>query len=248
MGDLPFVDENGKEPEIDITVDQKDMERVVTPIFQKAIDITKALLKRNNLKGTDLAALILVGGPTYSPILRRMLKEQITDKLDTSVDPMTVVAKGLHYLHQLYQYQKKLKRKVGIKPNFSWILNHEATTVETEEIVNVKLLPEKTEGTIPEKVFVDIIRKPEGFSTGKKQITEKSTLIDLILEENCTNEFEIVAYDNFGNIINCQPHKFTILQVIGGVDSMQVLPTIWHCKIFSRRRKGLFFPVKGLEK
>jgi hypothetical protein len=30
------------------------------------------------------------------------------------------------------------------------------------------LLPKKTEGTIPEKVFVDIIRKPEGFSTGKK--------------------------------------------------------------------------------
>jgi molecular chaperone DnaK len=45
LGDLPFVDENGKEPEIDFTVDQKDMERVVTPIFQKAIDITKALLK-----------------------------------------------------------------------------------------------------------------------------------------------------------------------------------------------------------
>mgnify|MGYP006168097119 CR=1 FL=1 len=36
----------------------------------------------------------MVGGPTYSPILRRMLKEQITDKVDTSVDPMTVVAKG----------------------------------------------------------------------------------------------------------------------------------------------------------
>ena len=55
-------------------VTQKDMENVVAPIFQKAIDITKDLLKRNNLKGSDLGALILVGGPTYSPILRRMLK------------------------------------------------------------------------------------------------------------------------------------------------------------------------------
>ena len=47
------------------------MENVVAPIFQKAIDITKELLKRNNLKGSDLGALILVGGPTYSPILRK---------------------------------------------------------------------------------------------------------------------------------------------------------------------------------
>ena len=41
MGDLPFEDDNGEEPEIDITVTQKDMENVVAPIFQKAIDITK---------------------------------------------------------------------------------------------------------------------------------------------------------------------------------------------------------------
>jgi molecular chaperone DnaK len=64
LGDLPFEDENGEEPEIDVLVTQKDMENVVAPIFQKAIDITKELLKRNNLKGSDLGALILVGGPT----------------------------------------------------------------------------------------------------------------------------------------------------------------------------------------
>jgi molecular chaperone DnaK len=70
------------------------MERVLAPVFQKAIDITKELLSRNNLNGGKLDALILVGGPTHSPILRRMLKEQITENVDTSVDPMTVVAQG----------------------------------------------------------------------------------------------------------------------------------------------------------
>jgi molecular chaperone DnaK len=85
LGDLPFEDDNGDEPEIDVLVTQMDMENVLGPIFQKAIDIAKDLLKRNNLKGSDLGALILVGGPTYSPILRKMLKEQITDKVDTSV-------------------------------------------------------------------------------------------------------------------------------------------------------------------
>ena len=41
LGDLPFEDDNGEEPEIDVQVTQKDMENVVAPIFQKAIDITK---------------------------------------------------------------------------------------------------------------------------------------------------------------------------------------------------------------
>ncbi len=94
LGDLPFEDDNGDEPEIDVLVTQKDMENVVAPIFQKAIDITKELLKRNNLKGSGLETIILVGEPTYSPILRRMLKEQITNKVDTSVDPTTIIVKG----------------------------------------------------------------------------------------------------------------------------------------------------------
>lgn len=94
FGDLPFEDENGNEPEIDIELTQQDLAWVSRPVYQKAIDITIDLLKRNNLKGKDLQSICLVGEGTYSPILRRMLKEQITDKVDTSVDPMTAVVKG----------------------------------------------------------------------------------------------------------------------------------------------------------
>lgn len=250
LEDLPFKDENGEDPEIDVTIDQKDMEKIVSPIFQKAIDITKSLLKRNNLRGSDLAALILVGGPTYSPILRRMLKEQVTEKVDTSVDPMTVVAKGAALFASTISVSEEVKEESRDKSKLQLEIKYESTTVETEEIVNLKLLSDKIQGSIPEKVFVDIIRtKPEGFASGKKQITEKPTLIELILEKNCSNEFEIIAYDNFLNRIECQPNKFTILQGIGGVDSMQVLPYhIGIVKYFQTEEKDLFYPVKGLEK
>jgi molecular chaperone DnaK len=40
LGDLPFEDENGEELEVDVLVSQNDMENVLGPIFQKAIDIT----------------------------------------------------------------------------------------------------------------------------------------------------------------------------------------------------------------
>lgn len=250
LGDLHFEDENGEEPEIDLTIDQKDMEKLVAPIFQKAIDITLSLLRRNNLKGNDLAALILVGGPTYSPILRRMLKEQVTEKIDTSVDPMTVVAKGAALFASTISVSEEIREAHRDKTKLQLDIKYESTTVETEELINLKLLTDKTEGIIPEKVFVDIIRKqPEGFSSGKKQISEKATLIELILEKNCPNEFEVIAYDNLGNRIECQPNKFTILQGIGGIDSMQVLPYhIGIVKYFESDEKDLFYPIKGLEK
>jgi hypothetical protein len=48
---------------------------------------------------------------------------------------MTVVAKGAALFASTISISEKLKRKVGIKPNFSWILNTKQQQFETEEIV-----------------------------------------------------------------------------------------------------------------
>ena len=249
LGDLPFEDDNGDEPEIDILVTQKDMENVVAPIFQKAIDITKELLKRNNLKGSDLAALILVGGPTYSPILGRMLKEQITDKVDTSVDPMTVVAKGAAIFASTISVSDEIKETSRDKTKLQLDIKYEATTVELDEMVNLKVLKEKTTGTFPEKIYADIVRFDGAWSSGKKLIGEKATIVDVLLVEGRSNSFEINVYNEAGDKLECQPNQFSILQGIGGLDKMQVLP--YHIgigKFFSSEGKDLFKPVKGLDK
>jgi molecular chaperone DnaK len=249
LGDLPFEDDNGDEPEIDVLVTQKDMENVVAPIFQKAIDITKELLKRNNLKGSDLGALILVGGPTYSPILRRMLKEQITDKVDTSVDPMTVVAKGAALFASTISVSDEVKETTRDKTKLQLDIKYEATTVELDEMINLKVLKEKTTGTFPEKIYADVVRFDGAWSSGKKLIGEKATIVDVLLVEGRSNSFEINVYDEAGNKLECQPHQFSILQGIGGLDKMQVLP--YHIgigKYFHEHQEDRFATVKGLEK
>jgi molecular chaperone DnaK len=249
LGDLPFEDENGDEPEIDVLINQKDMENAVAPIFQKAIDITKELLKRNNLKGSELGALILVGGPTYSPILRRMLKEQITDKVDTSVDPMTVVAKGAALFASTISVSDEVKETTRDKTKLQLDIKYEATTVEFDEMVNLKVLKEKTTGTFPDKIYADVVRFDNAWSSGKKLIGEKATIVDVLLVEGRSNSFEINVYDEAGNKLECQPNQFSILQGIGGLDGMQVLPYhIGIAKFFHTDGKDLFLPVKGLEK
>jgi molecular chaperone DnaK len=249
LGDLPFEDENGEEPEIDITVTQKDMENVLSPIFQKAIDVTNDLLKRNNLKGTDLGTLILVGGPTYSPILRRMLKEQITENVDTSIDPMTVVAKGAALFASTISVSEAVKEESRDKTKLQLDIKYEATSVEMDEMVNIKVLKDKTEGTIPEKVFVDVVRSDGAWSSGKKQIGEKATLVDVLLQEGYSNVFNVNVYDEQGNKLECQPNQFSVLQGIGGLDGMSVLPYyIGIGKWFDVEEKDLFLPIRGLEK
>ena len=249
LGDLPIEDENGNELEVDVLVSQKDMENVVAPIFQKAIDISKELLKRNNLKGADLGALILVGGPTYSPILRKMLKEQITDKVDTSVDPMTVVAKGAALFASTISVSDEVKETTRDKTKLQLDLKYEATSVELDEMVNLKVLKEKTTGTFPDKIYADVVRFDGAWSSGKKLIGEKATILDVLLVEGRSNSFEINVYDEAGNKLDCQPNQFSILQGISGLDGMQVLPYhIGIAKFFHTENKDLFLPVTGLEK
>lgn len=249
LGDLPFEDDNGEEPEIDLMVTQREMGKIVEPIFQKAIDITKELLKRNNLKGADVDALILVGGPTYSPILRRMLKEQITDKVDTSVDPMTVVAKGAALFASTISVSEEVKEESRDKTKLQLDIKYEATTVELDEMINIKVLREKTTGVMPDKVYVDVVRFDGAWSSGKKLIGEKATIVEVMLVEGRSNSFEINAYDETGKKIACQPNQFSILQGIGGLDGMQVLPYhIGIAKWFKETERDGFLPVKGLEK
>jgi molecular chaperone DnaK len=264
LGDLPFEDEYGAEPEVDVAVTQKEMERVLSPVFQKAIDITKELLKRNNLRGADLDALILVGGPTHSPILRRMLREQITENVNTSVDPMTVVAQGA----ALYASTVTLKDEDDDKKTdkekdkdtekkrppgaIRLSVNNESMTVETTELITIKVLDGKTEDgkdmKLPEEMFVDVCRSDGAWSSGMKRISDKkATFVEVLLVENCSNSFEIQLFDGDAMHLKCTPSQFNIIQ--GGGKISPVLP--YHIGIgkqFEDKGDVGFFPVAGLEK
>ena len=247
LDEFPLNDDNDDEIEIDFTIDQILMAEVVSPIFQKSIDICKDLLKRNNLKGSQLTTLLLVGGPTYSPILRKMLKEQITDKINTTIDPMTSVASGAALFASTISVSDEVMEQSRDTTKLQLEIKHEATTVEEEEMVNIKILKEKTEGIIPDKVFADVVRGDKAWSSGKKQISERATLVDVQLNLGASNTFEVILYDEQGNKLECQPNTFNILQGIN--PGQATLPYHIAIEITDRiQEKDLLTAVKGLEK
>lgn len=247
LGDIPGTDDDGNEFELDITISQTEMEKTVKPIFQKAIDICKELLKRNHLSGNNIGALILVGGPTYSPILRKMLKEQVTEKVDTSCDPMTVVAKGAALYASTVNVSDEIIEKGRDKTKIQLGLGYEPTTVENEEFVTIKILKDKTEGAIPEKCFAEVVRTDKAWSSGKVQIDESGEVIEVKLNEGKANAFNVFVYNEQGNLIPSEPNDFTIIQ--GSKVGSATLPYHIGIEIKSKASgKTVFRPIKGLEK
>jgi molecular chaperone DnaK len=246
IGDIPGEDDDGEEFELDILVTQKDIANALSPVFQKAIDLSKRLLKRSNLSGSSLDSLILVGGPTFSPVLRKMLEEQIC-KPDISVDPMTVVAKGAALFASTIDVSEEVREQTRDKSKIQLGIEHEASTVEDDEFVTIKILKDKTEGFIPNEVFAEIIRGDKAWSSGKIEINTTGEVIDVQLKEGITNVFEIVLYDNRGNVLENEPKSFNIIQ--GSVVGAATLPYNVGIEVKDRATgKIVFTTVTGLEK
>ncbi len=237
-------DDNGEEIELDLIITQEQLKNVLAPVFQKAVDITKDLLKRNGLKGTDLDKLILVGGPTYSPVLRQMLRDQITPNVDTDIDPMTAVAKGAALFASGIDSELKEEIPIG---TVALSLAYEANSVQPMEFVTVQLAKDECTGSLPSQLFVELLRSDNGWSSGKVEIDELGDVIECQLVEGKNNAFNVMAYDDKGNTIPCFPKEINIMQ--GIVVGSAVLPYNISIEAHdSGLDKNVVKSVRGLEK
>lgn len=246
LGDIPVEDDGGNELELDMTVTASELEKAIAPVFQKAIDISLDLLKRNNLNGSGLNSLILAGKPTYSPILRGMLSEQICEPA-TSIDPETIIVKGAAIYASTIDLKVELENSKRDRTKIQLEICHEASTVETEEFVTLKKLEDKIEGEIPNKVFAEIKRGDNAWSSGKVVINAIGEVIDVQLTEGETNVFEVTVYDDKGNLLESEPSSFRIIQ--GLRTSTATLPYNIGTEIKDKTTgKIIFRVINGLEK
>lgn len=238
-------DDEGNPIDLEMVITQAQIEGAIRPVFQRAVDITINLLRRKQLEG-KLDKLILVGGPTYSPVLRQMLKEQVTPNVDTSIDPMTAVARGAALFASTIDVEVDTSTRAE-ENSVALEVSYESTSVETLEFVSVKLLPKECKGSIPEKVFVEMVKSDNSWSSGKVEVNEIGDVIECPLVEGKANAFNFVAYDAQGNPIPCFPTDICIIQ--GSKPGSSTLP--YHIGIEVRDtelEKDVFAPIKGLEK
>jgi len=246
IGDIPGEDDESEEFELDITVTQAAISKAVSPVFQKAIDVSLSLLERNNLKGSSLDSLILVGAPTLSPVLRQLLEDQIC-KPDTSVDPMTVIAKGAALYASTVDVSEEIREQTRDKTKIQLEVGYEPLTVEEEEFITIKILDEKTVGEIPKKVFAEVTRGDKAWSSGKVEINTIGEVVEIQLNEGKTNVFEVVLFDDKGNILESEPKYFKVEQGI----KIGTATLAYHIGTEIKDKqtgKIIFRTIKGLEK
>lgn len=232
-------DETGEDIEMYLTVTRAEADAAIRPIFQKAIDLCSDLLKRNNLSSTQISKLILVGGPTYSPLLRTMIREQLTDRIDTSINPMTAVAVGASIYASTIDRQitdEELKNEDVVLD-----ITFDSMTVDTDVWIPVAIK------SGAEKVNVQFVRSDEVWDSGRTEIDANGDVIQLFLKENQPNSFRVECYDVQGNRLKCFPSEITIIQ--GTQVGKATLPYDISLAIYDRHKeRDVVAHLSGLEK
>jgi len=239
------IDDEGNELILDLRISLELYEVIISPIFQRAIDISLKLLERNNLQGSFLETILLVGGPTFSQTLRRMLKEQISSNIETNIDPMTAVAKGAALFAATkdipVNQQKRDTNKVQLT------LKYPETTVETEEKLGLLVNRNHSSKSISGKLFAEVLRKDNAWSSGKIEIVDDAEIFSLLLNSGKSNCFTISLFDDKGNFLPCEPSELTIIQGLKVANA--TLPYNIGIDLFdpSIGKIGVY-TLKGLEK
>jgi len=92
---LPFISADASGPKhLSMTLTRAKLEELIRPTIDRCRGPTERAISDAKLTPNDIAKIILVGGPTRMPIVRKFIEDYMGKEAERGVDPMECVAMG----------------------------------------------------------------------------------------------------------------------------------------------------------
>ena len=199
-------DDNGEAVDVDFEITRKMYEESIEEYVDRAIDITLKLLKESKVKPEELISILPVGGPTLSPYIRERIKNEIADKLDMSIDPMTSVSVGAAYYASTRSIPEKKQKRDMTKMQLLIACPSQVTDLKATAGIKIK-----DKGKF-EGYSISFTGTDKNYESGLISFDDKSAIATLPLNENTNNEFKVEVYDEKSNLCECEPDKLSVMQ------------------------------------
>jgi molecular chaperone DnaK len=194
LGAFRVEDDNGDAVDLSITITRSDFEGVIREAVESTIEMVKKILTRNGLQGTDLKFVLMVGGSTYIPFVRKRVQEVIGIPVNTSIDPTNAIAVGAAYFAgtkektEVTQSSSKVASSIKVKTAYN------KTSQESEESFMARV-----EGATPGMQY-RIVSEDGSFDSGLKTLGSR-IVEDLPLRPGAYNIFTLKIFDSSGSAI-----------------------------------------------
>lgn len=92
---LPYITATQDGPKhLQLTLSRSKLEELISPIVDRCKSPIESALKAGKLSKNDVTKIILVGGPTRIPLVRKLVEDFFGRKVEGGVDPMECVSIG----------------------------------------------------------------------------------------------------------------------------------------------------------
>jgi molecular chaperone DnaK len=211
-------DDEGNAIDCIISITRSEFEAAIRDKVDATAEMLRKILTRNSLQSRDLKFVLMVGGSTYVPYVRKRIEELLGIPVNTGIDPTNAITVGAAY----FAATKEInvggggKSKAAAPGTLRVKASYNRASQEKEELFSAKV-----EGATT-GLFYRITSDDGAFDSGLKALAGR-IVEDLALQEDAFNLFTFRIYDGQNNPV---PTDVDSIQIAQGKYSVagQMLP------------------------
>jgi len=193
------ADEAGDPIDFACELTPQDIQEIIAPYVTQSINLCKQALTERRLSGSDVQKVIMVGGTSLIPWLREQVERELKARLEFSVDPITVVARGA----AVFASTQRLPLDELVRDDrFGIVLDYEPFGNEPNPLVGGRVLaPAGVSAAGTSLEFSDI---RGAWRSGRVRVSAEGKFVTELHAEPGRNEYAIELTDSTGSLLACQ--------------------------------------------
>jgi len=233
--DLGVSDESGAEIYVDIPFTRKQLDALISPKVDEAIQSARDTLEKAGLSAHDVERMVFVGGPTQYKPLRDKVAFELGIAPSTDVNPMTAVAEGAAVFAESIDWKSQSRGRKSSRGALSaggaldLAFNYIARTPDSRAKVVVKV-----GGTAAAGTEFQIDSLDTGWSSGRLALKDGAS-VDLTLSKPGENTFKVFVFDSKGGPVALKDDKIIIARTAASIDA---IPASHSIGIEAREKLG----------
>lgn len=213
-------DRAGDEIYLDIPITRADLDALIAPKIDEAIQAARDTLEKVGLDPHDIERVVFVGGPTHYKPLRDKVAFELGIAASTDVNPMTAVAEGAAVFAESIDWSSQSR---GRKSSRGSISTNGSLQIGFNFLARVpdhrtKIVATVKGQAIPGADF-QIDSLDTGWSSGRIALMEGAT-VEVPLSKPGDNSFKVFVFDAAGGPISFANDRLVIARTAASIDAI----------------------------
>jgi molecular chaperone DnaK len=216
------MDLDGEEIYLDIPITRSQLDGYIAEMVSETVSATRETMQKAGLTANDIERIVFVGGPTNYKPLRDTVSQELALPADVNVNPMTAVAEGASIFAESINWtdEKHGRKASNAEVKSECEISFRYTARTPDQYARLVFITNNAHGYSAEISSIDT-----GWTSGRVTLENGSSL-NLPLQNNGENTFEVSVFDSFGRVMSLEEKRIVITKTIATIGAIPASQSI----------------------